>query len=428
MSSAEIHVPKGIAFTCHNSGVCCRVFDSIPVNDSSQMAIAAIDKSMLNARAGNPAELEPVITSPERDEAPRLARKQHNGCQSCALLTEDNLCAVHALAGEAAKPRACQDFPWRYVETPGGVYVGLSFVCPSVRQNRGQLLEEQSAQIQERYTRSASIREAVSSLQLNLRRSITWNDYLAIESALRELLALTDEPLPLRLQACCHLPGFIDSVLGESGTVQRLHIRQIIDAMRSNGFSHLMQVVRKSAGHRQSPRPRRMFLGMLASFANSLQRRQNAGRLETVAAVMHQYFRCAVGLGGMKLRPPGITLSLPQLDKALLPENGPVASQITRYIDHCLSRKDLVLSGDINHRMRLLAVNAALVGWYAAAYAKQSGGTDTEPQHWDDAIGAVERLYGFHSTFYQFFERNKTFSDLVDSFLLKPAFPKMLLG
>jgi hypothetical protein len=102
-----------------------------------------------------------------------------------------------------------------------------------------------------------------------------------------------------------------------------------------------------------------------------------------------------------------------------------VADQIARYLRHCIERKDLVLFGDVNRRMRLLAVSGSLIAWYAAAL--QSDG-HSQAAAWDEAIGIVERLYGFHSTFYQFFERNHAFSDVVDSFLLKPGFPYVVFG
>jgi Fe-S-cluster containining protein len=419
----KLHLPEGMAYTCHNSGVCCNVFDSIPVDEAAAQALAGMDSAALHSRAGNRPDNAISLREPAADR-PVLARK---ACGSCVMLTEDHLCAIHSIAGEAAKPQACQDFPWRYVETPNGVYVGLSFVCPSVRANSGRPVAAQEAELTARYARAASVREAPDVVALNPRKMISWSDYLQIETALVELISNAAEPLPARLIAACLLPGFVDEMLARSASEPgvTLEIKEVLGALRARNFDVLWRLAHKKSRASDSPRPRRMFLGMLTSFANTLQRRQDQGRLATVTNVMLQYARSAAGLGKIRLAPVEQTISHDQLDQARLPHHGPLAEQIARYLRHCIERKDLVLFGDVNRRMRLLATSGALIAWYAAA--SQAEGQPPE-KAWDEAIGTVERLYGFHSTFYHFFERNRTFSDVVDSFLLKPGFPYVLFG
>lgn len=425
-TNIPFHLPQGMAYTCHNSGVCCHVFDSIPVDEAARNAIAGLDRGRLNQLAGNETDLAVTMESSE-SQGPVLARK---ACGSCVMLTQDHLCAIHKVLSEEAKPQACQDFPWRYVETPGGVYVGLSFVCPSVRGNRGQLVAEQEDSLRLKYSRAASVREAPEEIMLNSHRALSWEDYLAFEQGLLDLMSLEDEPISVRLIACCMLPGFVDQTLAMAGAedMTRMGVVDIISALRTRGYDHLLKLGRKNA-RRQSPRPRRMFLGMLASFANTLQRREKQGRFLTVTGVIAQYARSAIGLGTIRLAPVDKPVSAQTLDEARLPESGPVAELITRYITHCIERKDLVLYGDVNRRLRMLAVSAALIAWYAAALDRQ-GETGPENERtgdsWEEAVSIVERLYGFHSTFFRFFERNKAFADIVDSFLLKPAFPYVL--
>lgn len=426
-SNIPFHLPQGMAYTCHNSGVCCNVFDSIPVDEAAQDAISGMDQGRLNHVAGNDADQIVTVETPE-SQSPVLARK---ACGSCIMLTEDHLCAIHKIMGEEAKPQACQDFPWRYVETPGGIYVGLSFVCPSVRDNRGQLVTAQEESVRLKYSRAASVRKAPDEIMLNSHRALSWEDYLAFEQGLLDLMSLEDEPLSVRLIACCMLPGFIDQTLAMAGAedMGRADVIDIISALRTRGYDHLLKLGRKNARRRQSPRPRRMFLGMLASFANTLQRRENQGRFLTVTGVIAQYARSAIGLGAIRLAPVDRPVSAHTLDEARLPDSGPVAELISRYITHSIERKDLVLYGDVNRRLRMMAVSAALIAWYAAALDERGGaaaGADRTSDHWEEAVSIVERLYGFHSTFFRFFERNKAFADIVDSFLLKPAFPYVL--
>lgn len=431
-----IHVPTDIAYTCHNTGVCCNVFESIPADPPAAHAISSLDHAALNHHAGNPPDT-PITHSPD-GTATFVTRKP---CGSCAMLTHENLCAIHALATETAKPQACQDFPWRYVETPGGIYVGLSFVCPSVRGNHGQPLTKQENQIREKYNRANSVRETPAEIALNSRRDISWTDYLALESGLLDLLSANHEPLTTRIIACCILPGFIEQTLtmAESPTGIDTSIPEIIEALRNRNHELIFRIAKKKPARHQSPRPRRMFLGMMTSFANTLQRRENQGRFATTAGVFAHYARAAAGLGKVRLQPLHTPVSHQTLDNASLPQNGPAADLVTRYLKHCIERKDLVLHGDINRRLRMLAASASLISWYAAAFEvsnhpdnrtivsrETAGNSIPSGEHWGEALSIVERLYGFHSTFFRFFERNKAFADIVDSFLLKPSFPYLL--
>ncbi len=415
-----LHLPEGMAYTCHNEGVCCNVFDTIPVDAGVAATLSSFDSANINRVANNPADFMIAVDNPAAPPPQKIARK---ACGECSMLTSEKLCAIHALAGEAAKPRVCQDFPWRYVETPDGVYVGLSFVCPSVRGNRGVLVTEQSDQLQTRYRATGSIRATPNAIPLNARVTLSWADYLEIESTLTDLLSIQDEPLPVRIIACCLIPGFIDQMLaGQANeSAEPISILQITTAMRAGNYAPILRLA-----HKQTPpaaRSRRMFLGMFTSFANTLHRR-GQGRLSTVAGVVGQYVRHAAGLGRVTLQPIDATLNRVQIDQAVVPDTGYAANQISRYLSHCVFRKDLALSGDLTRRVRLLALNAALIPWYAAALA----GGDKPPTdaQWDEAIGHVERLYGFHSAFYRFFEQNKAFSDIVDSFILKPGYPYAL--
>lgn len=412
----DFHYPANMAYTCHNEGVCCRVFDTIPVDATARAALQSADLARLNELANNAHNAE--LTTPRPDADPIMARKP---CGDCTMLTDDTRCAIHALHGEPAKPRVCQDFPWRYVETPGGVYVGLSFVCPSVRANAGRLLAEQDDLRRLHYREAASVRSAPNTVSLNGRLFLTWADYVELEGGLQDLLKLDTAPLPTRLIGCCLLPGFISQLLTPDSSQPPGTMAEIIGAMRNNGYQHIARLAKKKT--KSGFRARRMFLGMYVSFANTLHRQANQGRMKTVASVMNQYIRHTLSIGEVELKPLKTSIEHRELDTALLPAEGYGADQVERYLRHCIFRKDLVLAGDLTRRIRLLMLNAALIPWYALACAKDDGRHLIADKDWDEAIGHVERLYGFHSAFYRFFEQNRVFADIADSFLLKPAYP-----
>ena len=67
--------------------------------------------------------------------------------RSCPALRDDQLCAIHAVHGEASKPKVCRIFPFTFVATPTAVRVGLSYACPAVVDGEGTPLDEQRAEM-----------------------------------------------------------------------------------------------------------------------------------------------------------------------------------------------------------------------------------------------------------------------------------------
>lgn len=134
-------------FGCTACGACCRGWQ-IPLVDGEAAAfrVAATDvvpaarlqRAVVRARAGG-VEIDAL-----------------DGSAGCAALRDDNLCAIHAERGEAAKPRACRLFPFSFVRTPDGeVRVGVSHACPAVLDGEGTTLVEQRAEL-ERLWREAA--------------------------------------------------------------------------------------------------------------------------------------------------------------------------------------------------------------------------------------------------------------------------------
>ncbi|MGI8906698.1 MAG: hypothetical protein ACR2IE_09440 [Candidatus Sumerlaeaceae bacterium] len=428
---AELHLPPEISYTCQNSGVCCTTFDTIPVshNCAEQLeTISPAEQTALRSDVG--AGNGPFTAAGMPGDPPRLARK-HDG--SCIFFDKDRLCAVHRIIGPHAKPQVCRDFPYRYVETSGGTYVGLSFMCPSVRNNIGSPVGEQGAQLRSHYAVAQSVLEAPARVALNRRIELTWDEYIDLENTFAELLAIPSIPLNQRLIACCALVSFVDAyyqemngspVVGPGNRMPPAALAGFLSALRSTSYAELLRV---SIRARKGPTYiKQMFLGMFTGFANTLHRK--GGRARTVATVLAQYVRHAAGIGKVRLKPIAVSLSYRDLARAKLPCTGAAVELIERYVRHCIFRKDLVLSGNVSRRLRLLVLNVALIPWYATAEAVQHGRTEPIDEDFSEAVAHVEKLYGFHSRFYRFFEENATFDDIVEAFMLKPNYPYLLLG
>jgi lysine-N-methylase len=65
---------------------------------------------------------------------------EHQRYLQCAFLDEDERCSIHKHEGVAATPLTCQTFPFGFVQEPDGLRAYLSHLCPSIRDNYGDLL------------------------------------------------------------------------------------------------------------------------------------------------------------------------------------------------------------------------------------------------------------------------------------------------
>lgn len=85
---------------------------------------------------------EEPLSVREQDQRAWLRKRS---CGSCFFLDEGEAggrCELHRRRGPQAKPTACLEFPFRAVETPGGVFVGASFACQAIAQRQGPPLTE----------------------------------------------------------------------------------------------------------------------------------------------------------------------------------------------------------------------------------------------------------------------------------------------
>src|SRR5690606_26786650 len=93
------------------------------------------------------------------------------------------------------------EFPFRYVETANGVFVGLSFACTAVLQNAGPPVGEQAAELEAGFAKSKMILHRREPVRLTNRHEISWDAYLLLEEDLQTIIGTTREPIGLRLAA-----------------------------------------------------------------------------------------------------------------------------------------------------------------------------------------------------------------------------------
>ena len=403
------------------------MFDTIPADHNCQSQLGALSPEGMKGLYDGAEQVMVPGTDPG---TVKIARKAEG---SCVFYGKDHLCAVHKILGAAAKPQVCRDFPYRYVETPGGSYVGLSFVCPSVRGNLGQAVSEQEDALLAHRKTAASVQDAPETIHLNRRIALTWEEYLALESSFLDLLSAKELPVSIGLIACSVVAAYVDAFeIQRDGTPRigpgvRFHdneVQDFLNVIKRAGYADAINAAQRP--RKISPMLRRMILGMFTSFANVLHR--STGRLGTVLAVVASYAVNASPWGRIRLKPIPGRVSHKRLAAGRLPSEGNQEELLRRYVSHCIFRKDLLLGSNVTRRLRLLILQVSLLPWYAEAEAASHGRATPTDEDFSEAIAHVERLYGFHSKFFRFFEANPYFDDIAESFMLRPSYPYFMLG
>ncbi|MCB9527368.1 MAG: hypothetical protein H6701_03065 [Myxococcales bacterium] len=118
-----VRLDPALRHRCVRCGSSCLNVDIGPIGDAT---LAAIDAHRLwRGDAESAAEL--VHT---RVTAAGVVRVFDHDRGACVMLDGD-ACALHAVAGEAAKPAGCRQFPYTFTAGPDGVDVGLQLECRS---------------------------------------------------------------------------------------------------------------------------------------------------------------------------------------------------------------------------------------------------------------------------------------------------------
>ncbi len=426
LSPEQFHLPADFHFACHNSGRCCEDFWEIPLDETSLARLKQLPLSNLSPSFSDPAQYSEMSAGPKAG----LSLRRVNG--RCIFLDSARRCLIHAHFGAAAKPQTCQDFPFRYIRTPRGIFVGMSMACPSVRANRGPAIETRRQELADAYARSHSIATVSDPIELSPGLPISFSVYEEIESCLNDLLAWEGLTLDDRLIA-----GYVFLQLLERAVVQMSGhrregpaghwdecVRQMIPVFRNDRFRRVIAIARKAAGSRGL---HRALIGLLLTYRSAFDARLR-GRLGRSAYLFYQYVRHLGGLGSVGMPPLPARMALSQLRRVRADWNDPFfVHLLTRFAAHSLFRKDLIVFTPLLKGYGFLLVFVALMRWYAAGYAILRGAAEVGREDVDEAVGAVEKYYCFHTDFMRLFDQYPLLTGMVERMLAKPLFaPSMM--
>jgi hypothetical protein len=410
-----LHLPAGQNYACIQCGRSCGEFWEILVEPDKVGEIRARPSDTL-AGARDPAD--PIVESPFSPG--RQTMRLVDGC--CCLRTDAGLCSLHAAFGPESKPNVCRSFPYRFVETPGGVYAGISFACTAVLGNLGPAVAGQGDELRRTHAFTVHKRAVERPPDLTVDIPLDWAQYTAIESDLDALLTLEGVPFEERLLAQSVYLGLLAKFLrqarasaGAETAEPRAHApafdhfrRQMRDGGQAPGSdagpeTGLWATVRRIAARRRhSPLLRRACLGAAHELRNVHGRRR--GRLRAYTDIYTAYFLGAVGRGSLSLPALARPIDKRRLERVAFDPNAPeMQALLRRYFRHRLFRKDLVVADDIQFGIQMQMLHWGLLQWYAAAYAIDGGRRAVELEDLREALRYVEKYYVMHSTFERLF-------------------------
>jgi Fe-S-cluster containining protein len=421
LDPSQIRLPEGMSFSCHGSGRCCEDFWEIPLDETSLARLRALPLSSVSPKFLDPDSFAKVSPGPRGGHC----LKRIGG--RCVFLDPGRRCLIHLSFGAAAKPQTCLDFPYRYIGTPRGVFVGLSMACPSVRANRGQSVASQRDELAAAFAGARSVATIADPIELSPGLAISFEAYEQVESCLNDLLAFETLSLDDRLIAGYVLLQLLERAIVEMGDPAAnasANAIRVTDAFANERYRRVLTIARKARG---SARLHRALVGLLITYRSAFDARQR-GRFSRSAYLLYQYVRHMGRFGTLSMPPIQGRLSLWRLRVVRADWSEPYFVHcLRRFCQHSLFRKDAILRTPLLKGYAFLLVFVALIRWYAAAYAASQGEREIGRSHMDEALGTVEKYYCFHTDFMRLFDQYAVLSGMVERLLAKPVFAPSIL-
>jgi Fe-S-cluster containining protein len=197
--SSVLHIPPGINYECTSCGKCCGGW-AVPLTPDDFDRMVEVDWAAHHG-SFHAKTLFRDLNKHEQANTP-YTHKIVSETGACPFLA-DNLCFMHSKFGADFKPSICQLFPYAFSITPSGVYATVSFVSMGSLYNSGRPLAEQRQVLERKYAEFKKLYTTYkpdwSKTELTKGQLLGWDEYLAIERRLFEILDDTSLPLEKRL-------------------------------------------------------------------------------------------------------------------------------------------------------------------------------------------------------------------------------------
>lgn len=443
-----LRLPSHQRYSCKRCGDGCHIFNEYPLDGESQERMKGLGVEDLlpsELRAGGYSE--PAVLDPSK-----TVLKRRSGDRACVFRDGDMLCSIHREHGLEAKPRVCQDFPYRFVTTPNGVYPGVSFACTAVLENYGELLSEQEGELADLLKVSGAVTVRTDPVALTDLHQFGWEAWECTVGALDAILRVPGHSIGECLVAQAVYLDLLTNLVVElrrnhpaptpanrkdppmpwpadCGQQSDLEAATAMAKQFTEGEG-MNRLFGMAARARAIPATRRTLLGLMASFRGGLDAAEKRpSRLAAISRILGTWFFQATGLGPLRL--PGVPDSFGRRDLegvAIDMTSPEFHDLLMRYFSHALFRQDLLLARNawIGQRWQLL--HFALIRDYAAAEALHRGSRSVKLEDVRMAVRQVEKYFVFHGGFQRLFDRYPALGQLFDNAAAKKTYPASMVA
>ena len=391
-----LHIPAFVNYECQLCGWCCHQYD---------ITFSQADFDRLENHDWG--KLEPSLAgqewaAPLRDRrTPDRYRLRYASDGACVFL-KDNLCLMHKHVGELGKTLGCCVYPFTFVSTPTGVYVGLRFSCRAVAFGIGEpvvRLEKSLRQQLELCEKAGHVPRYDKNVRFSGRTTIPWDDYLELEQVLLRVFLRDDLPLVRRL----YLAHKFLEILR----------RARLERVRGQRFRELVVVLEAGLLHEAESEPLPEGIGglwrvMFRQFCFLFQRRQGGayrelgllGKLGVRLRTFRTGIQFARGRGRVELPDVETGIDLDALrDVEVGRLNQAQEQALSRFLAGKIYGKQhfgkLFFNYSLRRGLEFLLLSAGAVLWYARVLALARGDKQVSTDDVIEAVRYVDFCYGY---------------------------------
>jgi lysine-N-methylase len=373
-------------YSCHGCGNCCRDFT---------VQLRAEDLAKLNQQGWEQKLGQPVTIE---FRGTRYLRQRDDG--SCIFLMDDGRCRIHAEFGFAAKPIACQLFPFSIMPTHDGLRMGINFACQSVLENKGATLTTHVNDLGRMAGELGELPVSQPPPMLTERLRAGGDEVESITAHIDQWLRRTDLGLPLRLDGL----AWIVSSLAQAklANVRGKRLDDLLDVL----FTALPEELEHHPIEPAAPRQRKML--RRAVFARTedpkLSTAAKQSRWRATIAQLLRERRFASGRGSSPRIGQGWPAQQPLQDVELV--GAPRDLSEIAAMDDLMARfmRATILGGrcwgpgyygwPIVRGLEALLLNVACIGWLARLHAAGRSLNAIDITAVRAALGRVDRSAG----------------------------------
>ena len=408
-AEAKFIYPPETFYSCIGCGSCCRqrwvvevdseCYDALP-DDFKTHIVSAHDAK---ARAKDESLVEERFI------------KRHSDAEGCPLLDpDDGLCLIHKRIGYESKPFVCREFPFRFIETPSGVIVDVSFVCNEVLNQRGAEISTHRDEIARLYAKSKRKIEVGSKIILKSKTSISYEAYTLIEERLLEIFSDRNQPFEDRLVA-----GniFLYSIVKNVYDAEKILLKKDAILKKLNKFQprHFMRLyaIAKKSQKMISKHKQQLFVVTFITFASSASEKR--GKLSVLLRTWANNVKQSLNIGSIRV--PVLPGSVPLralVDVEFNEQDQMIGELAERYIKHCIFRKTFVAQYGLFRGYNILLLLYGVIKWLSRVFALRAGRKTVSRDDFAKAVQLVERQYVRHSDYLSFLRLNSRAMGFVD--------------